>query len=532
MAKLNFLILRGFLLALVLVLVPAQPVLAAADQIEIILDASGSMKEGLDGREKIAIARESLKEVLNKIPAESHIGFRAFGHNLGHKDPNTCTDTELLFPIGKVDRQKLDETIQKINVRGETPLAYSLEKAGDDFAADVKKTVVLLSDGKETCGGDPVAVLKKLKDRGIELVVHTIGFAVDDEAAKQLKAIADASSGSYFEAKDASQLTVSIEKAVAVAPPPPPKKEKPKSSAVNLLSKDQGGQIVTASHDKFAHLIDGADKEIYWFYPGQEAVFAFKDEGVATIEKIAVPIFETNNDNIGSFEIHVSTDSPLEGFSKAGTFTPKNMKMFKSVFQEFKIEPPVKAKYIKLVLGTSASGGKASKLYEIQAFGTLGGEVEAKPAPKPAPTSTAKAVNLLSPEEGGQIITASHDKFARLIDGKDDEIYWFYPGQEAVFAFKDEKAATISKLALPIFETNNDNIGSFDVFASPDSAMEGFTKVGTYTPKNMKMFQSVYQEFDVNPPVKAKYIKIVLGKGAGGGKASKLYELKVLGELK
>lgn len=507
---------------------------AAADQIQIILDASGSMKEQLDGRPKIDIARESLNAVIQKIPVQSHIGLRAFGHKLSHKDPNTCTDTELLMSIGPLNREKLISTVNALTVRGETPIAYSLKKAADDFAPDVQKTVVLLSDGKETCGGDPVAVIAELKKRGIDLKVHVIGFAVDDTTAAQLKAISDASGGKYFAAKDASQLTNSFQKAVTVAPPPPAPTPTPKPKEdplVNLIGAENGGQIITASADIFSKLIDGKENSVYWFKAGNEGVYAFQGEQMGTIHAVAVPIYKTYGNNIASFDVYVSTTSPADGFTKVGTYSPKNLKMFKSVFQEFKIDPPVPAKYVKLVIGKSAKGSDSSELFEFRVLGKLGGDAPTtQPTTASAPPPTQDLINLLDPGNGGQIITGSADIFAKLIDGKENSVYWFKTGQEGVYAFKDEKEATIHKIAIPIYKTYGNNIGSLDVFVSTTSPADGFTKVTTISPKNMKMFQSVFQEFQINPPVKAKYIKIVIGKSAKGSDSSELFELKVFGK--
>ncbi len=523
----------GLLLACCAATFTFQPIAwSAADQVQIILDASGSMKESLGGKPKIEIARETLKEVIQQTPATSQIGLRAFGHNLAHTDPKTCTDSELLIPIGSGDRQALLTKVGAITVRGETPIAYSLEKAGADFGPDTKKTVVLLSDGKETCNGDPVAVLAKLKQRGIELKVHVIGFAVDAETTKQLQAIAQASGGNYFEAKDAAQLKLSVQKAVAVAPAPAPApaQAEPEPELVNLIAPAHGGQIQTASHDKFAQLTDGKENHVYWFYPEQEAVYSFKDGQMATLHKVAMPIYATRDDNIASFDIYASSTSPLEGFTKVGTYKPRNIKMFQSVFQEFAINPPVQAKYVKLVIGLNAKGGKGSQLYEFRVLGKLGAPGTTAPAPTPAAPAqpTAELINLLAADQGGQIITASHDKFAQLIDGKESNVYWFYSAQEAVYGFNGGKKAMVHRVAVPIFATRDDNMASFDIFVSEDSPTDGFTKVGTFSPKNIKMFNQVYQEFALPQPVKAKYVKFVVGPNAKGGKGSQLYEFRVL----
>jgi Ca-activated chloride channel family protein len=69
----------------------------------------------------------------------------------------------------------------------------------------------LVSDGEETCVPDPCPV-KTLVGAGVDLQIDTVGFGVDDKTRQQLQCIADAGRGSYFDAKDASALTTSLNK--------------------------------------------------------------------------------------------------------------------------------------------------------------------------------------------------------------------------------------------------------------------------------------------------------------------------------
>ena len=55
----------------------------------------------------------------------------------------------------------------------------------------------MVSDGIETCGGDPVKAAKELNRSDIKAVVNIIGFDLDDEGQRQLKAVADAGGGEY-----------------------------------------------------------------------------------------------------------------------------------------------------------------------------------------------------------------------------------------------------------------------------------------------------------------------------------------------
>ncbi|MCP3874276.1 MAG: hypothetical protein GY699_14115 [Desulfobacteraceae bacterium] len=273
-----------------------------------------------------------------------------------------------------------------------------------------------------------------------------------------------------------------------------------------------------------------------YFNTGQQAVYAFKDEQLATLESVAVPIYQTSDNNIASFEVLVSTEGPDKGFVSVGIVNPKNVKTYKSVFQKFKFPEPARARYVKLVLGKNASNGNSYiRLYEFQVFGTLGEGTPKQPevvsVQDPAPAKS-EAINILDSKNGGQIISASHDLFVRLNDGKTDTVQYFNTGQQAVYAFKDEQIATLESVAVPIYQTSDNNIASFEVLISTEGLDKGFTKAGTFSPKNIKSFKSVFQVFKFSEPVKAQYIKFVLGKNASNGNSYiRLYEFQVFGTL-
>lgn len=193
------------------------PVKTAADEYVIVLDASGSMNEKMGEESKIALAQKAFADLLEKIPASARLGIVVFGHRLPHTDPKSCEDIEVLAPVGEPDRAALKTAIEAVKARGETPIGSSLEQAASLFSSDARKTLVLLSDGKESCGADPAAVIRKLRDSGIDVIVHTIGFGVDEETKKQLEAIAEAGGGKYFDARSGAELGSVLQEAAGVA---------------------------------------------------------------------------------------------------------------------------------------------------------------------------------------------------------------------------------------------------------------------------------------------------------------------------
>ena len=185
------------------------PFLYAQKNIEIIFDSSGSMNESIQGKKKIDIAKEVFQDFIQDIPENINLGLRIYGHRF----PKDCTDTKLVIPIGIVNKEDFLSKIRGLKPTGMTPIALSLEEAGKDFEGLAgENTIVLISDGEETCEGAPCSVADDLAKSGIKVKIHTVGFALASESAKeQLECIALISGGKYFDAKDADGLKKSLE---------------------------------------------------------------------------------------------------------------------------------------------------------------------------------------------------------------------------------------------------------------------------------------------------------------------------------
>lgn len=190
-----------------------------------ILDGSGSMRARIQKRQKIDIAKEVMTSLVRELPAGVKAGLEVYGH----RRKGDCDDIELMVPVGKGNKETLIRKIRSVRPKGQTPITRSLQIAADNLAeAEEETTLVLVSDGKETCEGDPCALVKSLKDKGIKVKVHVVGFDVTDAEKQQLACIAAAGGGKYFTARNADQLASAltevkkeaIEKAEAPKPPP------------------------------------------------------------------------------------------------------------------------------------------------------------------------------------------------------------------------------------------------------------------------------------------------------------------------
>ncbi|MGG5257920.1 vWA domain-containing protein [Phycicoccus avicenniae] len=187
---------------------------AAASSVLLLLDASGSMKRpDPSGLTKVEAAKKALTGVVRRLPEETRVGLRVYGARVdggGKPTKAACADTRLEVPVGPLDRVALTTAVGRVRAVGETPIALSLEQALDDLGPTGKRTVVLVSDGEESCVPDPCPVVRRLVGAGIDLRIDTVGFGVGAAARRQLQCIARAGNGTYYDAADADQLTADL----------------------------------------------------------------------------------------------------------------------------------------------------------------------------------------------------------------------------------------------------------------------------------------------------------------------------------
>ncbi len=189
----------------------------AARNIEFIFDASNSMWGQIAGEAKITIARKVLAQIINALPETLSVGLRVYGHRYGLNDPRACTDTELLVPIGPVDKARLIDTVNKIQLKGKTPLVYSVLEAIKDFETIPNGSIILVTDGIESCGGDIKSIAPAIKKSGLDVKVYIVGFDIKEAAERQeLEAIAKSTDGIYLDAKDAGGLLSALQQTLQV----------------------------------------------------------------------------------------------------------------------------------------------------------------------------------------------------------------------------------------------------------------------------------------------------------------------------
>src|SRR5215218_2219254 len=204
---------------IIMLLGAAQPALAqdASRSVALVLDASGSMNAKLpDGQTPIDAAKKAVADLVGRMDTTTRLGLRAYGHQ-SETRLRDCKDTAQLVAFAPVASNKADVVAraQALQARGYTPITFALTAAAQGIAAEEsgERTVVLVSDGQETCGSDPCIAARALAAADAKLVIHTIGFGVGAAARTQLQCIANVARGSYFDANNAAGLASTLGKA-------------------------------------------------------------------------------------------------------------------------------------------------------------------------------------------------------------------------------------------------------------------------------------------------------------------------------
>ncbi|MBI4673789.1 MAG: beta-propeller fold lactonase family protein [Chloroflexi bacterium] len=140
--------------------------------------------------------------------------------------------------------------------KGYTPITESLRQAAASLpvGASERNQVVLVSDGEETCAGDPCALAAQLAASDVKLVIHAIGLAVDNATRAQLQCIARVSNGTYRDATNAGELSSALEQAA-------------RESTARALKEIQRPSSIAFSPD---------GQFVYITASGSEALFVFR----------------------------------------------------------------------------------------------------------------------------------------------------------------------------------------------------------------------------------------------------------------
>ncbi|MCG2774341.1 MAG: T9SS type A sorting domain-containing protein [Desulfobacterales bacterium] len=146
---------------------------------------------------------------------------------------------EELVPLGAIDKDKLIKTIQGLSPKGKTPISRSVRLTAERIKhLEDETTIILVSDGKETCDPDPCGLVKDLKASGIRFIMHVIGFDVTEEEKQELECMAKEGGGRYFTAGNAGEFSAAASEVV--------KKPAPTYGTLRIMVSKNGKPFFTA----------------------------------------------------------------------------------------------------------------------------------------------------------------------------------------------------------------------------------------------------------------------------------------------
>ena len=191
----------------------------------LVLDASGSMWGQIGGKAKMDIARDAVANMLGSWPASQQLGLMAYGH----RSKGNCADIEMLKAPAVLDKAGFQRAVNALQPKGMTPISASVRMAAEQLKfSERKATVILVSDGEETCHADPCVLGQELEKLGVDFTAHVIGFDIEkgSKAHAQLQCLATSTGGKYLDARNAEDLNKAMGDVARTVPAPttPPAK--------------------------------------------------------------------------------------------------------------------------------------------------------------------------------------------------------------------------------------------------------------------------------------------------------------------
>ncbi len=462
----------------------------AETNVLFIVDASGSMKKEVDGKPRMDVAKNVLKETLDSMPKDAQLGLLLYGH----RKAKDCKDIELAAPIGGEDAAAIGKMITDLTPKGETPIADSLRQAAKSFKAfkGQQNSIILVTDGVEECKGDPCKAAQELKDAGLDVAVNIVGFTLGEKEGQALQCVSDITGGKYYSASNAEGLTDAlkqvqqkVQETVIVQTAQPPK------ASNDILSAKNGGTLVYAPNAQWQTINSGKFERPT--YDG-EAVWSFKDGKPGTFDQIEVLVDGADNYNLKDFEV-LAADELAGPYRSLGEFTVQNVKVMPEGWQGFKFAETT-AKFVKVVYKTGY--GSYIKGHAMKLIGKIDESAAAVEASK------LEGTDILSSKNGGKLVYAPNVKWETINTGKFEGAT--YEG-EGVWSFKDGKPASFDRIEVLVDGVDQYNLREFEVLAGDDPYGD-FRSVGTFSIQNAKVMPDGWQRFTF-APVTGKYVKIV-----------------------
>ncbi|WP_199489519.1 vWA domain-containing protein [Pseudotabrizicola alkalilacus] len=228
--------------AVVALMLTAVPVMAERVSV-LVFDASGSMWNRVDGDlTRIEVARDVMGDYFGSRDGTVPLSVIAYGHNRR----GDCGDIEVIAPMGQTAPGTLESRLRGLMPRGMTPLTDSLRMARGQIPQTAEAAdIILVTDGLETCAGDPCALAAELAAEGIDIRAHVVGFGLTRAEVEALSCITEQTGGMLFQTNSGAELADALQQVSAVMsepePVPEPEPEPARVAAFDIGDKAEAG---------------------------------------------------------------------------------------------------------------------------------------------------------------------------------------------------------------------------------------------------------------------------------------------------
>jgi Ca-activated chloride channel homolog len=191
---------------------------AAPPSVTILFDGSGSMWGKLDNERqtKLVLAREAIRKILPALNQDARIGLASYGH----RRQADCSDVQVLQAPEKLDAERINGHLERLNPKGKGPIAAGLKEAAKSLSGlPGAKSIVLIHDDADNCQQDVCAAASEIATQQPGLQIHVIAMGLRKEDVARMSCVASATQGRLFDAQNAGQIANGIEDALTLAAP-------------------------------------------------------------------------------------------------------------------------------------------------------------------------------------------------------------------------------------------------------------------------------------------------------------------------
>ncbi len=190
------------------------PLKVEGDVIELLVDYSGSMETWIN------LAKSMLVSILPKITEKTNVGLRVFGQGSRNafKFFNGCKATALVSRAKPMNTDGIISGLESTLIGGSTPLTYALRQVVyNDFVslnANTGKKIILVTDGGETCGGDPCEFVRNLVRYRKDIIIDVVMV----NGSNKLRCLADETGGKYYNTLNSVDFNDALNKTFGAEP--------------------------------------------------------------------------------------------------------------------------------------------------------------------------------------------------------------------------------------------------------------------------------------------------------------------------